>query len=139
MRTYAQYDVAQQPVEAELKKRVHRSPPGEFTMSAQLAASRLDAALVQGDKMLFMDTLVEVIRARGGFSATARDAGLNRSALYKAVSEHGNPFLSTLVTLLPAVGLRLSVVPLDSSEGLDSGVSKKAIEQTDSGDLGNDS
>src|SRR5262245_18948708 len=103
-------------------------------MSALSAASRLDAALVQGDRMLFMATLVEVIRARGGFSATARDAGLNRSALYQTLTKHANPFLITLVTLLPAIGLRLSVVPLNSSNGLDSGVSKKAIEQTDSGD-----
>jgi probable addiction module antidote protein len=85
-------------------------------MSAQVAAARLDAALNGNETQAFMVTLKEVIRARGGFSATARKTGLNRTALYKIVSEHGNPGLSTLVVLLSVVGLRLSVTPLGGSQ-----------------------
>ena len=88
---------------------------GERTMSAEVAASRLDSALEQNDPRIFMMTLNEVIRARGGFTSTARKAGLNRTALYKIASVQGNPVLSTLLLLLSVVGLRLSVEPLGGS------------------------
>ena len=88
----------------------------ETPMSAHTAASRLDAALKDSEPQAFMVTLKEVIRARGGFTATARKTGLNRTALYKIVSANGNPGLNTLVVLLSVVGLRLSVKPLGGSQ-----------------------
>src|SRR5690242_18158112 len=59
------------------------------SMSAQVAAGGLDAALSSGDVSSFMLFLKEVVKARGGFTATARKTGLNRTALYKIVSPHG--------------------------------------------------
>jgi probable addiction module antidote protein len=41
----------------------------------------------------------------------ARTTGLGRQALYKALSEHGNPTLGTLMAVLDALGLQLSVQP----------------------------
>ncbi len=92
-------------------------------MSAQIAASMLDTALSSGDVSSFMLFLKEVVKARGGFTATARKTGLNRTALYKIVSPHGNPSLSTLIALLSVVGLRLSVKPLG---GLQAGKANSA-------------
>jgi len=83
---------------------------------AQIAASELDAALSEGEIEVFLLSLQKVIRARGGFTAVARKAGMNRTALYKTASSRGNPTLSTLIALLPLVGLRLSVEPLSDSE-----------------------
>jgi len=79
---------------------------------AQIAARRLDAALSEGDIEAFLQSLQKVIRARVGFTAVARNTGLNRTALYSILSSSGNPTLSTLVILLSAVGLRLAVEPL---------------------------
>jgi probable addiction module antidote protein len=39
----------------------------------------------------------------------AKDAGLSRESLYRALSQDGNPSLSTILKVLAAVGLRLSV------------------------------
>jgi probable addiction module antidote protein len=44
-----------------------------------------------------------------GMSEIARKAGLGRQALYKALSEDGNPTLETLVAVLGALGLELTV------------------------------
>ena len=82
----------------------------------QIAARTLDAALSERALEVFAQSLKEVVRARGGFTAVARKTGLNRTALYKILSTSGNPTLSTLTALLPLVGLRLSVEPLSDSE-----------------------
>ena len=81
----------------------------------QIAARTLDAALSERELEAFVQLLKEVVKARGGFSAVARKTGLNRTALYRTLSAGGDPRL-TLIVLLPVVGLRLAVEPLDKSE-----------------------
>jgi probable addiction module antidote protein len=39
---------------------------------------------------------------------TAKDAGLSREALYRALSEDGDPRLSTLFGVMKALGVRLA-------------------------------
>jgi DNA-binding phage protein len=39
----------------------------------------------------------------------AAEAGISRESLYRALSPKGNPTLKTLVAVLKAVGLRLSI------------------------------
>ena len=46
-----------------------------------------------------------------GMSEIARKTGLGRQALYNALSENGNPTLETLMAVLDALGLELSVQP----------------------------
>jgi probable addiction module antidote protein len=50
----------------------------------------------------------DVARARG-MSQTARDTGITREGLYKALSEEGNPSFATVLKVLSALGLRLHV------------------------------
>ena len=78
-------------------------------LTSELAAASLDGALDSCDVESFMKLLGEVIKARLGYSAMARSAGLNRTALYKIASPQGNPALHTLVSLLTPLGLRLSI------------------------------
>lgn len=47
-----------------------------------------------------------VARAKG-MSAVAKDAGLSRESLYRALSEDGNPELDTLLKVFHALGLKL--------------------------------
>jgi len=49
----------------------------------QIAARTLDAALSERALEVFAQSLKEVVRARGGFTAVARKTGLNRTALYR--------------------------------------------------------
>ena len=48
-------------------------------------------------------------------SALARDTGLNRANLYEALSEDGNPTLSTLLKVTNALGLRLHLEPQEDT------------------------
>ena len=82
----------------------------------QIAARTLDAALSERALEVFAQSLKEVVRARGGFTAVARKTGLNRTALYRTLSAGGDPRLNTLMVLLPVVGLRLSVEPLGDTK-----------------------
>jgi len=50
----------------------------------------------------------DIARAKG-MTQVAKDAGLNRESLYRALSEEGNPSFSTILKVLRAIGLRLSV------------------------------
>ena len=45
----------------------------------------------------------------GGMAQVAEDAGLNRENLYTALSENGDPRLSSLLGVLDSVGLKLAV------------------------------
>ena len=52
-----------------------------------------------------------VADAVGGMAALAEKTGLSRETLYRTLSEKGNPRLDTLIAILAAFGLRLSVQP----------------------------
>jgi probable addiction module antidote protein len=70
----------------------------------------LEAAFAEaGDDPTFIAKAIgDVARARG-MSQTARDTGITREGLYKALSEEGNPSLGTVLKVLSALGLRLHV------------------------------
>ena len=50
--------------------------------------------------------LGDIARARG-MAQVARDAGLSRESLYKALSENGNPSFATILKVARALGVRL--------------------------------
>lgn len=50
--------------------------------------------------------LGDIAKARG-MTQVARDAGLSRESLYKALSEDGNPSFATVLKVARALGLRL--------------------------------
>ncbi|TCQ10505.1 putative addiction module antidote protein [Rhizobium sp. PP-F2F-G36] len=68
----------------------------------------LEAALEDGDAKFVAVALGDIARAKG-MSAVARDSGLTREALYKALSEKGDPKLSTLFSVVKALGLKVSI------------------------------
>jgi probable addiction module antidote protein len=71
-------------------------------------AAYLDAWLTEAadDSAGIARALGDVARAKG-MSQIARDTGLSRESLYKALSENGNPSLDTVLRVAKAVGLRL--------------------------------
>lgn len=71
-------------------------------------AELLSDAFESGDAAYIANALGVVARARG-MTNIARDAGVTREALYKALSERGDPRLSTLLGVMRALGVKLSV------------------------------
>ena len=74
----------------------------------------LAEAFASGDRKFIAAALGAVARARG-MSTIAEKAGVTRPALYKALSETGDPQLSTLLGVVNALGLKLAVEPLAHS------------------------
>lgn len=60
-----------------------------------------------------LQSLRNVVEARGGISELARRTKMNRQSLYKALSDEGNPRLSTIGVILHGLGYRLSLEPLE--------------------------
>jgi probable addiction module antidote protein len=69
-------------------------------------ADYLDAVLEDGDPELLKDALGVIARSKG-MTEIAREAGLGRSSLYRALSPDGNPEFATVAGVLKA--LRLSI------------------------------
>lgn len=82
----------------------------EYLGDEQSQAELLAEAFETGDATFIANALGVVARARG-MTSIAKDAGVTREALYKALSEKGDPKLSTLLGVMKALGIRLSVTP----------------------------
>lgn len=74
-------------------------------------AAYLEAVFETGDSDEIRDALGHVAKARG-MTDLAQSIGLSRSGLYKALGEDGNPSFETVAALLKALGVRLSVSPV---------------------------
>lgn len=61
-----------------------------------------------GDGSLVRAALGDIARARG-MSQLARDTGLAREGLYKALSPEGNPEFATVMKVIKALGLKQGV------------------------------
>ena len=70
-------------------------------------AAYLDAWLVEApeDAAGIARALGDIARAKG-MTQVARDAGLSRESLYKALGENGNPTFATVLKVAKALGLR---------------------------------
>ena len=78
-------------------------------------AAYLEAALEDGDPKVIAVALGDIARAKG-MSQIARDAGLGRESLYKALSAGGNPELGTILKVISALGLQLHASPADEAK-----------------------
>lgn len=76
-----------------------------------LAAAYLNAAVKDDDPAAFLQALRNVVDARGGVASIAERTDLNRQAVYRMLSQNGNPEFRSLQRLLGATGLGLNVVP----------------------------
>ncbi len=84
--------------------------PADHLQTEEDRAAYLEAALEEGDAALVYAALGDIARAKG-MSEVARDAGLGRESLYKALSPSGNPEFATILKVLAALGLQLHVAP----------------------------
>lgn len=82
----------------------------EHLSDEEAIAAYIEAVIEDGDPALVAAAIGDIARARG-MAQIAHDTGRSRESLYRALSEKGNPELSTLMGVLKALGLRLSVKP----------------------------
>lgn len=78
-----------------------------YLTSSEAQAELLNDALTSGEAAYVAQALGVIARARG-MTQVAREAGVTREALYKALSENGDPRLTTLLGVARALGVTLS-------------------------------
>ena len=86
--------------------------PAKYLTTPESQAYLLEDALAEGNPAYLADVLGIIARARG-MTQVAKDAGVTREALYKALTPEGDPKLSTLFGVLKALGLKLTLTPID--------------------------
>jgi len=72
-------------------------------------AGFMEAAFETGDAAEITHAFGIAARAKG-MTQIAKDAGLSRESLYRALDEHGNPEFATVLKVAKALGLRLTTV-----------------------------
>ena len=82
----------------------------EYLETPEDMAAYLEAALEDGDPAVVVKALGSIARARG-MSQIARETGLGRESLYKALSSEGNPEFATVMKVVRALGLKLHAEP----------------------------
>lgn len=94
---------------------ITRRDAAEHLRSEVACAEYLTAALEDGDPKVIAACLGDIARARG-MTKTAREAGVAREALYRALSEEGNPTFATVLKVAKALGIRLVAAPAKHDE-----------------------
>ena len=92
-----------------MKKTVtSRYDVAEHLRTPEEMAAYLEACLeeAQGDATFIAKALGDIARARG-MSQVARDAGVSRESLYKALSGERTPGFDTILKVIGALGLKL--------------------------------
>ena len=93
----------------------HELEVAELRADRELAVEYLKAAMESlddpDDRAAGLLALRTVAEAYGGLGAVAAEAGISRESLYRTLSANGNPTLKTLLAVLKAVGMKLSVEP----------------------------
>ena len=87
----------------------------EFFDTPEAQAELLANALESGHAGYITEAFGAVARARG-MTAIAKEAGVTREALYKALSDDGDPKLSTLLGVAKALGVKLSAELIDKDK-----------------------
>lgn len=91
-----------------------RYDTADYLDSPEAVAAYIDAVFEDGDPALVVHALGVVARARG-MTEVARESGLSRESLYRALGSGGNPEFATVVRVLKALGLRLTAVPAETA------------------------
>jgi probable addiction module antidote protein len=84
--------------------------PAEYLDDKESIAAYMTEVLETGDPAFITDALGVIARA-SGMTEVAREAGVSRESLYRALSADGNPEFATVLRVIHALGLRLYAAP----------------------------
>lgn len=94
------------------KVKTTRYDSAEYLRTPEEMAAYLEACLEEanGDAAFVAKALGNIARAKG-MSQVARDAGVSRESLYKALSGERTPGFDTILKVIGALGLELHAEP----------------------------
>ena len=94
---------------ARKKETFSRYDVTDYLKSEEHMAAYLDACIEEagGDAAYIAAALGDIARARG-MAKLAKETGISREGLYKALSPEGNPSLATVLKVVQALGLKLT-------------------------------
>jgi probable addiction module antidote protein len=93
-----------------MAKKTARFKATKYLDSPQAVADYLSEAFETGDDDFIAQAIGTVARARG-MSGVARDAGVSRENLYRALGANGKPEFATVMKVLDALGVQLVAKP----------------------------
>lgn len=82
----------------------------DYLDSEDMMAEYLNQALASGDTDLLLAAIGDLAKARG-MAQVAREAGLGRESLYKALTAGAKPRFDTVFKVLQALGVRMYAQP----------------------------
>jgi len=82
----------------------------DYLDNEEVIAEYLSAAAEDANQDVLLAALANVAKARG-MAQVAKDAGLGRESLYKALSPGSHPRFETVSAVLRALNVHLAVVP----------------------------
>lgn len=75
------------------------------------ASEYLNAVLKESDIHLLLEAIRDIAEAQGGMTELSKKTKLNRANLYQMLSQHGNPRIHNIDSVLRVFGLRIGVLP----------------------------
>ena len=91
--------------------KLHEFDAAEYLNSAEDVAAYLTTVLEENAPTLLAAALGDIARARG-MTQVAKDSGITREALYKALRPGSEPRFETISRVCAALGVRLVATPL---------------------------
>jgi len=93
-----------------MKKKLAQFDAAEYLDNEEVIAEYLNAALEDENPDVFLVAISDVAKARG-MAQLAKDAGLGRESLYKALAPGAKPRYDTVLKLIRALGVELHAAP----------------------------
>jgi probable addiction module antidote protein len=91
-----------------MKEKITDFDPAAYLDSEETIAEYLTAILEENDPDLLLSALSDVARARG-VAQIAKNSGLGRESLYKALAPGAKPRFETIMKVMHALGVKLTV------------------------------
>lgn len=92
-------------------RKISEFDAADYLDSEEMIAEYLNQALTNGDTDLLLAAIGDVAKARG-MAQVARDSGLSRESLYKALTAGAKPRFDTVFKVLQALGVRMQAQPI---------------------------
>ncbi|MGB5097631.1 MAG: addiction module antidote protein [Porticoccaceae bacterium] len=93
-----------------MKKKLAQFDAAEYLDNEEVIAAYLNAALEDENPDMFLVAISDVAKARG-MAQLAKDTGLGRESLYKALAPGAKPRYDTVLKLIRALGVELHAAP----------------------------
>ena len=95
--------------------KTYRFDAADYLQTPEDVAEFINLSLEDGDPAVIRHAIGTAARSKG-IAAIAEETKLNRTSLYRAFEDDGNPQFSTILKVLSSLGLALQVTPIQASD-----------------------